>query len=429
MKLSRLYLKDIRCFKELKIKFDEPGSSILIIGENADGKSTVLRSLAMGLCDQSSASALFRELPGEFVRHGAEETGGIIEVDLVCGHDTFRIQTIITSLDAFERVEQKYWKWSDNGEKKAKKVKIDQDAFPWESIFASGYGAGLRVQGTADFEYFLTVDAVYPLFRYDVPLQNPELIVRRLVAQANQQNENDESHEMRVLNEVTQLLAGILDLESKDQVRLTATGIAIHGRWGASTLSALGDGYRSIVTLILDMVAWWFLKQQQDEEDGPLTDISGIVLIDEIEQHLHPKWQRNIISRLTACFPRVQFIATTHSPLVASGCDQIQVHKIDMSKHEVVSPFGWLAEDVYQAMGLQEGTRARSFRRDVIEAYRALDIKRLKGEATKFDLAKLKQLQEKLDALPEDDPTRLITELDSIRLAIVGSRGKKGGSQ
>ena len=62
MRITRLFLKDVRCFDELTINFDKANSSILAIGENGDGKSTVLRSLAMGLCDQSSASALFQEL-------------------------------------------------------------------------------------------------------------------------------------------------------------------------------------------------------------------------------------------------------------------------------------------------------------------------------------------------------------------------------
>lgn len=48
-------------------------------------------------------------------------------------------------------------------------------------------------------------------------------------------------------------------------------------------------------------------------------NISGIVLIDEIEQHLHPKWQREIISRLHSQFPNVQFIVTSHSPICAAS--------------------------------------------------------------------------------------------------------------
>lgn len=50
----------------------------------------------------------------------------------------------------------------------------------------------------------------------------------------------------------------------------------------------------------------------------PLTEISGVVLIDEIDLHLHPAWQRSVLSSLASTFPRLQFVCTTHSPLVAS---------------------------------------------------------------------------------------------------------------
>ena len=78
---------------------------------------------------------------------------------------------------------------------------------------------------------------------------------------------------------------------------------------------------------------WYLLKINYDEEEKgeernwkpiPMDregrpDIRGIVIIDEIEQHLHPKLQRQILKRLHDKFPKVQFIVTTHSPLCVSG--------------------------------------------------------------------------------------------------------------
>src|SRR5436190_13524816 len=110
MYVTRLQLENIRCFDRLDIKFDKPGASILVIGDNGDGKSTVLRSLAMGLCDESSAAALFRELSGEYIRHNSRKDG-IITVDLSEGaRDHYRVITKIKSLKAFERVEQEIFR-------------------------------------------------------------------------------------------------------------------------------------------------------------------------------------------------------------------------------------------------------------------------------------------------------------------------------
>src|SRR5258708_34720164 len=68
--MERVYLQNIRCVGDVEIKLY--GRSALIIGDNGDGKSTIIRSLAMGLWDDSSAAALFRELHGETVRQGSK---------------------------------------------------------------------------------------------------------------------------------------------------------------------------------------------------------------------------------------------------------------------------------------------------------------------------------------------------------------------
>ena len=75
----------------------------------------------------------------------------------------------------------------------------------------------------------------------------------------------------------------------------------------------LSDGEKNLVAMIGDLARRLAManKGRSNVLDG-----SGIVLIDEIELHLHPEWQRNILPRLMATFPNVQFIITTHSPLV-----------------------------------------------------------------------------------------------------------------
>jgi energy-coupling factor transporter ATP-binding protein EcfA2 len=189
MYISKIRLVEIRCFKDLTIEFDNPESGALFLGDNGDGKSTLLRSIAMGLCDQSSAAALFRELPGEYLRRDSsrrvtkkEDWKGAIEIDLYAGGGvTYRIVTTINSwVNEFERITQD--RYIIKGNRKPRPVSTDD--FPWEKIFVSGYGSGLRTQGTSDFQHYLAVDAVYPIFKYDAPLQNPELVIRRLVDEA-----------------------------------------------------------------------------------------------------------------------------------------------------------------------------------------------------------------------------------------------------
>jgi len=405
--VERLILDDIRCFGHLDIQFSKPGESIVVIGDNGDGKSTVLRCLAMGICDQSSASALFREMYGEFVRAGSRRGYGTVDVQFAGrGRDRFRIVTKIKSSKAFERVEQRLFRVRDNRTKN-----LTQDEFPWERIFATGYGPGIRVQGTSDFDYHLTVDAVYPLFRYDVLLQNPELMVRRLIEAARQEHGN--RHAGIVLTQIKALLARVLQLDGPNQVYLEPNGIFVKGPSGKVSLAALSDGFRGTVTWVLDLVSWWFLYRR-GWGSKQFLDVHGIVLIDEVEQHLHPRWQRNIMRLLTESFRHVQFVATTHSPLVASGCEGIPVNRLKDGKHDVVEPFGWLAEDVYEAMGVPS-SRAEKFRQDFLAEFTALNLKRLRGSATAIELRRLTRDRHQLDALPGTDPLRLTTEIKNIR--------------
>jgi hypothetical protein len=78
----------------------------------------------------------------------------------------------------------------------------------------------------------------------------------------------------------------------------------------------LSDGYRSVLALAGDLI--WRLLMAFPESDDPLME-EGTVLIDELDIHLHPVWQRQIPGLLRELFPNLQFIVSTHSPFIAAG--------------------------------------------------------------------------------------------------------------
>ena len=403
-------MDNVRCFEHLDLHLD--GKSALIIGDNGDGKSTVLRSIAIGLCDESSAAALFRELPGDFIRHSTEKQSATISIELSRDGATqseYEIRTTIKELKAFEKVEQKTF---DIREPRRKK--IEETEFPWEDIFASGYGPGIRVEGSADYEAYQTVDAVYPLFKYDVPLHNPELIVRRILDRERTKSKSDRGSRKAVLGNIYDLLKHLLQLDSSRQIRLGDSGIEVTDRFGrVEDLRSMGDGHRATVTWVLDMLAWWFVTGNKGTSYAGSASIAGIVLTDEIEQHLHPRWQRKIMRLLHESFPKVQFIATTHSPLVASGgVKHIPVHRFDDGKHTITDPFGWLAEDVYQMMGLSS-SRATSVEKE-IEEFKALARKSLEGRLGPSDRKRMAILRTRIRELPGYDSVEQMAELESI---------------
>ena len=105
---------------------------------------------------------------------------------------------------------------------------------------------------------------------------------------------------------------------------------------GETTLDVgqLSDGERGMLALVLDLSRR--LAQANPTLDDPLSEGHAVVLIDEIDLHLHPKWQRQIVHKLTEVFPRCQFITTTHSPQVIGEVehDRIQI----IANGEVYSP-------------------------------------------------------------------------------------------
>jgi len=416
MYIKKIILENIRCFKKLEINFDEEWSSLLVLGDNGDGKSTLLKSLAMGLCDESSAAGLHRELPGELVRKNSKEPG-IIKIELENKNKKYKIETIIESLEAFERVSQTVYL---NGKKST------QDSFPWRDIFVCGYGPGRQTQGTADLEEYAAIEAVYTLFRYYEPMQNSELAVRRLVEKArtragkNNPKEKEKRAE-RMLERICGLLKHVLNLGEKDKIIITPTRIDIKSYWGRNRLSSLGDGYKATVTWIMDLLSWRMLSGKSLD---PKT-MAGIVIIDEIEQHLHPRWQINIMRLLQDAFPKIQFIASTHSPLVVSGGEHCKVISVKRGyAEENRNVYGWLPEDVYrEIMGLSE---QRPFKlNNMINRYGELYEKRLTNKRlSSSERLEFRNIKLSLGRrLPESDPVIVTTKMSSIANYL--KKGKK----
>lgn len=106
----------------------------------------------------------------------------------------------------------------------------------------------------------------------------------------------------------------------------------------------LSQGERSLLALVGDIARR--LAMMNPRAEKPLHG-KGIVLIDEVDLHLHPRWQRTVIRRLRETFPNCQFILTTHSPLVISDPDNIRVLRLhDDSADEAGNLYGMDLEDL-----------------------------------------------------------------------------------
>ena len=177
MHLTKIEISNIRSLDEYTLEFPRGNNSAVITGDNGVGKTTFLRCLAMSLCDESSAAALFRELRGKFISNKSRNTGGIIKLYLrTKNYEHYIIETKIESMRKFEKLSQTLYK---RIRQKHYSI-INSNDFPWGQIFVCGYGAGMRTLGTSSIDHYAPIDAVYTLFRYDEPLLNPELFLRRV---------------------------------------------------------------------------------------------------------------------------------------------------------------------------------------------------------------------------------------------------------
>ena len=159
-------------------------------------------------------------------------------------------------------------------------------------------------------------------------------------------------------------------------------------------LRQLSHGERCILALVLDLTRR--LGEANPGLEDPATEAVAVVLIDEIELHMHPKWQRQIVSKLRKTFPRCQFIATTHSPQVIGEVehDRIQILTDDGAFSPSYS-FG-----VDSSRVLEEIMEADPRNREVLEL-----LARIKDEIDRDAFGRARQsLSELIDKVGSDDP-------------------------
>ena len=128
----------------------------------------------------------------------------------------------------------------------------------------------------------------------------------------------------------------------------------------------------------------------------------AILLIDEIENHLHPTWQRRVIPALLEHFPGLQIFATTHSPFVVAGLKAGQVHLLNRDENGMVRAttntediVGWTADEILRVfMGVDDPT-------DEVTARAARELRRLRDEGQRADEREEEERQAEIQKLRE----------------------------
>jgi len=116
-------------------------------------------------------------------------------------------------------------------------------------------------------------------------------------------------------------------------------------------LEDLSSGFKSILSIVLSIVEW--IEKTNANDDMLIDKAQGVVLIDEIDAHLHPSWQTSLRGGLIKIFPRLQFIVTTHSPHIISSSEVNEVIVLRRDGDDIIpvkiekSLSAWKTDDIY----------------------------------------------------------------------------------
>ncbi len=124
-----------------------------------------------------------------------------------------------------------------------------------------------------------------------------------------------------------------------------------HDEFGTQPVSRLSDGIRTTIGLVAD-IAFRAVQLNSHLGENAALETDGIVLIDEVDMHLHPLWQQTILPDLLRAFPKVQFIVTTHSPQVLSSIKREHIRLVGKEHGEIplAMTYGEESGNVLQAV-------------------------------------------------------------------------------
>jgi len=342
MYIGKVELKNIRGFADLRFDLARPDGSYagwtVFTGDNGSGKSTLLKAIAVGLTGKDTARALQPSFH-RWIREKAVHREASIQLEIVTtpGDDQWADSGRAPASTTFPaKIELK------NGGKetslsvvvpsgKAKNYQTP-DRTIWSPSatgwFACGYGPFRRVFGASSeaMQQMISPSTARfaTMFQEAASLAEADRWLRDLKYK-ELENKQAEREQLAVL---LQLLKDDLMPNRITIDRVDSDGLWLADRNGVQLAwSEMSDGYRAALALMTDIVRhliniYGVTELTGQDESGRLfIKRSGVVLIDEIDAHLHPEWQREIGFWLKRHFPNIQFLVTTHSPIICQAAD------------------------------------------------------------------------------------------------------------
>lgn len=337
MYLTKISLKNVRSLKSItwEIEQDQCPGWHVIIGDNGSGKSTFLKAISLILIfNQFDA---LRQNSNEWLNRNAEN--GHINIELLrdTEHDYFTGKGS-TPKKKLLPLKVEFSRSSNKVIIKKEKSTLDPSRYIWgETVkgwFSAAYGPFRRFSGgDKDYQKLFyshpRLAAHLSIFGEDVALGESIEWLKKL------QFKNLESpSEDSLINTLISFINNTELLPHGTKInKISSEGVEfIDGNRCPLLVEELSDGYRSILSMTFEMIRQlaqvYDVNQIFGGEDNARIIAPGVVLIDEIDVHLHPTWQKQIGIWFCKYFPNIQFIVSTHSPIICQAATKGTVYRL-----------------------------------------------------------------------------------------------------
>jgi energy-coupling factor transporter ATP-binding protein EcfA2 len=365
MYIKRIEIRNIRSIEHFEMHFadgKEAGWHVLI-GENGSGKSTIVRATALGLLDYADISAAGQVWDDWLnTRIGIDEIGSI---DLGIAYDFETGTRILQNRISFDRqyygekmradlleiifrgrqsfTRQTYTATTINQNYQTTTTTVQYPpptptpSPPTQAMgFSAAYGPFRRFTGGSPEKDRLYLSnpklgAHLSVFGEDVALSEALAYLRDMYVK-----QLDKKSDGKTLAYIIKFVNHAQLLLNKTRIdKIDSDGVFFKdGNNNQIVAFQLSDGYRSVLSLTFELIRQLIRVFNADnvfrqiERGNMIIDLPGVVLIDEIDAHLHPDWQDSIGGWFTTYFPNIQFIVTTHSPLICRAAENGSIWRL-----------------------------------------------------------------------------------------------------
>jgi predicted ATP-binding protein involved in virulence len=326
MKITKVTLQNFRGIGSLELDFPIDQNIIALVGNNGVGKSsildaiTALLSTALFMIDYGDNAKLTNGQSGVHLKFFKDSDIKISKATTSCKiilSSKYRAYTLSVSrsFNEFDRIDT-----HDISDEVSENLLIYYPSSRQVRLISSIFG--IVTSKNSDSDKATGFDDLFSWFKILEDIENEERL------------ERNSDYRDRNLEAVREAVSSILGSSFvRLRVKRATNDLVVNKEGTDISINLLSDGEKSLISLVSDLAKK--LATTYQNLKNPLEG-NGIVLIDEIELHMHPTWQRMVIPRLTQTFPNCQFIITTHSPQVLSHVQPESIYLLKKVGEDIV---------------------------------------------------------------------------------------------